>query len=222
MQKIPPDLNLPSNFTSQGARQFLTCWWKVEVLVAQLCPTLLGPYGFVAHQAPLSVGFSRQESGSGLPLLAGTCTWFEIFSIIFLISGFFSIFWVRISMYCLVSRNPLSNWIEGKPSFICSCKPLLFFQGASAFNWLQPWNWKTLAPWKIRYYQPRQHIKRQRHYFTNKVHLIKAMVFPVVMYGCESWTIRKAECWIIDAFELWIGEDSRESLGLQGDPTSPF
>ena len=36
-----------------------------------------------------------------------------------------------------------------------------------------------------------------------KVHLVKAMDFPVVMYGCESWTIRKAECWRIDAFELW-------------------
>ena len=36
-----------------------------------------------------------------------------------------------------------------------------------------------------------------------KIHLVKAMVFPVVMYGCESWTIRKAECWRIDAFELW-------------------
>ena len=36
-----------------------------------------------------------------------------------------------------------------------------------------------------------------------KVHLVKAMVFPVVMYGCESWTINKAECWRIDAFELW-------------------
>ena len=36
-----------------------------------------------------------------------------------------------------------------------------------------------------------------------KVHLFKAMVFPVVMYGCESWTIQKAECWRIDAFELW-------------------
>ena len=35
------------------------------------------------------------------------------------------------------------------------------------------------------------------------VHLVKAMVFPVVMYGCESWTIKKAECWRIDAFELW-------------------
>ena len=36
-----------------------------------------------------------------------------------------------------------------------------------------------------------------------KVHLVKAMVFPVVMYGCESWTIKKAECWRIYAFELW-------------------
>ena len=36
-----------------------------------------------------------------------------------------------------------------------------------------------------------------------KVHLVKAMVFPVVLYGCESWTIKKAECWRIDAFELW-------------------
>ena len=41
-----------------------------------------------------------------------------------------------------------------------------------------------------------------------KVHLIKAMVFPVVMYGCESWTINKAECQRIDAFECGIGEDS--------------
>ena len=39
-----------------------------------------------------------------------------------------------------------------------------------------------------------QHIKKQRHYVATKVRLVKAMVFPVVMYGCESWTIKKAEC----------------------------
>ena len=44
---------------------------------------------------------------------------------------------------------------------------------------------------------------KNRHYFGNKVHLVKAMVFPVVMYGCESWTIKKAEHRKIDAFELW-------------------
>ena len=60
-----------------------------------------------------------------------------------------------------------------------------------------------LAPWKESYDQPRQHIKKQGHYFANKVHLVKAMVFPVVMYGCEIWTIKKAECQRIDVFELW-------------------
>ena len=41
-----------------------------------------------------------------------------------------------------------------------------------------------------------------------KFHLVKAMVFPVVVYGCESWTVKKAEHRSIDAFELWCGEDS--------------
>ena len=41
-----------------------------------------------------------------------------------------------------------------------------------------------------------------------KVRLVKAMVFPVVMYGCESWTIKKAECKRIDAFDCGVGEDS--------------
>ena len=45
--------------------------------------------------------------------------------------------------------------------------------------------------------------KRRDIALPTKVHLVKAMVFPVVMYGCESWTIKKAECQGIDAFELW-------------------
>ena len=59
-----------------------------------------------------------------------------------------------------------------------------------------------LAPWKKSYDQPRQHIKKQRHYFANKG-LVKATVFPIVMYGCESWTIKKAELQRLDVFELW-------------------
>ena len=51
--------------------------------------------------------------------------------------------------------------------------------------------------------RPRQCIKKQRHYFANKGPLVKAMVFPVVIYGCESWTIKKAERWRTDVFELW-------------------
>ena len=56
---------------------------------------------------------------------------------------------------------------------------------------------------------------------STKVCLGKAMVFPVVMYGCESWTIKKAECRKIDAYELWCWRGLLRSLGLQRDPTSP-
>ena len=63
-------------------------------------------------------------------------------------------------------------------------------------------------PWKKSYEQPRQHIKKQRHYFANEGYLVKAVVFPVVMSGCESWTLKKAECQQIDGFELGVGEDS--------------
>ena len=69
---------------------------------------------------------------------------------------------------------------------------------------------------------PTQSILKSRDItLPTKVRLVKAMVFPMVMYGCESWTVKKVECQRIDAFELWSGEDSWESLGLQGDPTSP-
>ena len=54
-----------------------------------------------------------------------------------------------------------------------------------------------------------------------KVCLVKAIVFPVVMYGCESWTVKKAECRRIDAFELWCWRRLLGVFGLQGDPTSP-
>ena len=60
-----------------------------------------------------------------------------------------------------------------------------------------------LAPWKESYDQPRQHIEKQRHYFVNKVPSSQSYFFPVVTYGCESWTIKKAECRRIDASEMW-------------------
>ena len=67
-----------------------------------------------------------------------------------------------------------------------------------------------LAPWKESYDQPRQCIKKadkkkkkkQSHQFVNKGPYSQTMVFPVVMYGCESWSI-KVECWRIDAFKRW-------------------
>ena len=69
--------------------------------------------------------------------------------------------------------------------------------------WLQPWNKKMLTPWKKSYDQPRQHVKKQRHYFSNKGPSCQGYGFLVVMYGCESWTMKKVECRRTDAFELW-------------------
>ena len=54
-----------------------------------------------------------------------------------------------------------------------------------------------------------------------KVCVVKAMVFPVVMYGCESWTIKKLRAEELMLLNCGVGEDPSESLGLQGDPTSP-
>ena len=78
------------------------------------------------------------------------------------------------------------------------------------------------APWKKSYDRPRQHIKRQSITLPTKFHLVKAMVFPIVMYERESWTIKKAEHWGIDAFELccwrkllrvsWTARRSNQSI----------
>ena len=63
-----------------------------------------------------------------------------------------------------------------------------------------------LASWKKSYDQRRQHIKKQRHYFANIGPSVMAMVFPVVMYGCERWTLKKAKHQKIDALNCGIGE----------------
>ena len=60
-----------------------------------------------------------------------------------------------------------------------------------------------LAPWNESYNKHRQHIKSRDITLLRKVCIVKAMVFPVVMCRCESWTIKKSECQKVDAFELW-------------------
>ena len=72
------------------------------------------------------------------------------------------------------------------------------------------------------YDKPTQHIKSRDITLLTKVHIVKAMVFPVVMYRCESWTIKEAECQRIDAFWTVVLEKTleSESLGHQGDQTS--
>ena len=67
---------------------------------------------------------------------------------------------------------------------------------------------KVIAFWKESCDKARQHIKKQRHHFANKVHIVKDVFFPVIMYRCESWTIKKAECQRIDAFKTVVLEDS--------------
>ena len=79
-----------------------------------------------------------------------------------------------------------------------------------------------LAPWKESHDKPRQHLKSRDITLPTKVCLVKAMVFPVVMYGCESWTRKKAERWRTDAFELlcwrrllrvpWTARRSNQSI----------
>ena len=60
-----------------------------------------------------------------------------------------------------------------------------------------------IAPWRKTMTNLDSILKGRNITLPTKVHLVKAMVFPVVMYGCESWTIKKVEHWRINAFELW-------------------
>ena len=81
---------------------------------------------------------------------------------------------------------------------------IIYFLGLQNHYRLQPWNWKILASWKKSYDKPRQCIKKSRDIILpTKVSVVKAVIFPVVVYECESWTIKKDECQRIDAFELW-------------------
>ena len=75
------------------------------------------------------------------------------------------------------------------------------------------------TPWKKNHDQPGQHIEKQKHYFANKVCLVKALFFPVVMYGCEKRTIKKAEHQENDAFKLQCWRRFLRVLGPKGGPT---
>ena len=81
----------------------------------------------------------------------------------------------------------------------------LYFWGLQKHcrQWLKPWNEKTLAPWRKAVTNLDSILKSRDTTLPTKVCLVKVMVFPVVLYGCESWTIKKAEHQRIDAFELW-------------------
>ena len=102
----------------------------------------------------------------------------------------------------IMASGPITSWqIDGET--VERVSDFIFWLQNHCRWWLQPWNSKMLAPWKKSYDKPRQHIKKADITLPTKFHIIKAMVFPVVMYGYESWTIKKAECPRIDTFELW-------------------
>ena len=89
-----------------------------------------------------------------------------------------------------------------------------------------------LAPWKKSYDKPRQCIKTQGHYFANKGCIVKAMVFPVIMYRYESWTIKKAERQRIESFKMrcwrrllsipWTARRSNQSILKEVNPEYSF
>ena len=89
----------------------------------------------------------------------------------------------------IMASGPITSWqIDGETMETV----IDFILGGSKIIADGDGSHEILAPWKKSYDQPRQHIKKQGHYFANKGPFVKAMVFSVVMYGCESWTIKKA------------------------------
>ena len=112
----------------------------------------------------------------------------------------------------IMAFGPISSWqIDGQT--VEAVTDFIFLDSKITVDGDCSREIKTLTPWKKSSDQPRQHIKKQRHYFANNSPSSQSYYFPVVMYGCESWT-KKAERQRIDAFELCFGEDSGESLGL--------
>ena len=101
----------------------------------------------------------------------------------------------------MISSPITSLWIDGGKVEIVS--DFIFFGSKINADGNCSHKIKTLAPWKNSYDKPRQHIKKQRHHFATKICKVKAMVFPVIMYGCESWAIKKAQYQGTDAFKLW-------------------
>ena len=128
------------------------------------------------------------------------------------------LFWVTQGRHWLVDLSLQINW------HLVTLTQLCGFSGVSSPH-PEMWSAPTLnqvffsgypnLPWKKSYDQPTQHIKIQRDYFADKVYIIKAIAFPVVMCGYESWTIKKAEHQRTDAFELWCWKRLESSLDFK-------
>ena len=112
----------------------------------------------------------------------------------------------------ITASGPITSWqIEGET--MKTARDFIFLGSKITADVDCSHEIKTLAPWKKRYDKPRQCIKKQTNLdsilqsrditLPTKVYIVRAMVFSVDMYGCENWTIKKAEPWRTDAFKLW-------------------
>ena len=120
-----------------------------------------------------------------------------------------------------MASSPITSWQIGGETVETVAD---FFSGLQNHCrwWLQPWNLKDTCPLGRKPITNVDSILKSRNItLPTKAHLVKAMVFPVGMYECESWTVKKAEHQKLMLLNCGVGEDSWESLGLQGDPTSP-
>ena len=175
--------------------KILAPWKKVkwsEVKVVQSCPTLCDPMDCIVH----GIVQARILEWVALPFSRGSCQprdWTQVSRI----AGWFFTSWATREAQEYWSLSLLQQVFLTQESNrgLLNCRWILYQLSLDSI------------------------LKSRDITFPTKVCLVKAVVFPVVMYGCESWTIKKAERRRIDAFELWCWK-RRESLGLQGDPTS--
>ena len=122
----------------------------------------------------------------------------------------------------IMASGPITSW-ETDGETVETVSDFIFLAPKSLQMVTAAIKLEDACSWEEKLWQTLDRILKRRDItLPTRVSLVKAMIFPAVLYGCESWTIKKAECQRTDAFELWVGEDSWEFLGLQGDPTSPF
>ena len=101
-----------------------------------------------------------------------------------------------------MTSSPITSWeIDGET--MQTVRDFIFLGSEITANGYCSHEIKTLAPWKKSYDKLDSILEIRGFTLPINVHLVKVMVFPVIMYGCESWAIKKTECQRTDAFELW-------------------
>ena len=120
----------------------------------------------------------------------------------------------------IMASSPITLW-QREGGKVQTVTDILFFWAPKSLQIVTAgMKLKTLVLWRKTMTNLDSILKSSDITSPTKVHLVKAMVFPVVMYGCESWTIKKAERWELMLLNCGVREDSWEYLGLQGDKTS--